>query len=278
MERFGLVGLPNAGKSSLYNALTGGGALATRYAFSTRESHLGVAKVPDHRLDALAEMSESRKVVNESVELVDIGGLVVGASRGEGLGNQFLAGIREVDAIVYVLRAFVDEDVPGSTDPLEQIRVLELELALADLEGVEGRGQTDEGRAIRQVVGRRGGRAGGGPRGAGRRSTDLPRRAGRRAAAAPTTVVPADEQAGAGRAQRRRVPRSGRRLEAAVRGELASDAGDVEVLSICAQIEAEVSQLEPAERKEMFDALGLGEGALPASCTPPTTCWGCARS
>ncbi len=138
MERFGLVGLPNAGKSSLYNALTGGGALATRYAFSTRESHLGVAKVPDHRLDALAEMSESRKVVNASVELVDIGGLVAGASRGEGLGNQFLAGIREVDAIVYVLRAFVDEDVPGSTDPLEQIRVLELELALADLEGVEG--------------------------------------------------------------------------------------------------------------------------------------------
>ena len=138
MERFGLVGLPNVGKSSLYNALTGGGALATRYAFSTRESHLGVAKVPDHRLDALAEMSESRKVVNASVELVDIGGLVAGASRGEGLGNQFLAGIREVDAIVYVLRAFVDEDVPGSTDPLEQIRVLELELALADLEGVEG--------------------------------------------------------------------------------------------------------------------------------------------
>src|SRR4249919_1367587 len=110
MERFGLIGLPNAGKSSLYNALTGGGALTTAYPFSTKDSNVGVAKVADHRLDALAEMSKSRNVVNAAVQVVDVGGLVEGASRGEGLGNRFLAGIREVDAIVYVLRAFEDDD------------------------------------------------------------------------------------------------------------------------------------------------------------------------
>ena len=137
MERFGLVGLPNAGKSSLYNALTGGGALAAPYAFATKDPNVGVAKVPDHRLDALAEMSKSRNVVHAAVQVVDIGGLVEGASKGEGLGNRFLGGIREVDAIVFVLRAFEDDDVPGPTDPLEHLRIVELELALADLETVE---------------------------------------------------------------------------------------------------------------------------------------------
>ena len=139
MERFGLVGLPNAGKSSLYNALTGGGALAAPYAFATKDPNIGVAKVPDDRLDRLAEMSRSRNVVHAAVQVVDIGGLVEGASKGEGLGNRFLANIREVDAVVFVLRAFVDDDVPGSPDPLEHLRVIELELALADLETVEKR-------------------------------------------------------------------------------------------------------------------------------------------
>src|SRR5919201_5862233 len=111
MERFGFVGLPNAGKSSLYNALAGGGALAAPYAFATRDPNVGVAKVPDHRLDALAAMSKSRNVVPASVQFSDIGGLVERAHQGEGLGNRFLAGIREVDAIVYVLRAHTDPDV-----------------------------------------------------------------------------------------------------------------------------------------------------------------------
>jgi len=139
MERFGLVGLPNAGKSSLYNALTGGGALAAPYAFATKDPNIGVAKVPDDRLDRLAAMSASKNVVHAAVEVVDIGGLVEGASKGEGLGNKFLANIREVDAIVFVLRAFVDDDVTGPSDPLEHLRVVELELALADLETVEKR-------------------------------------------------------------------------------------------------------------------------------------------
>src|SRR6056297_3886515 len=137
MERFGLVGLPNAGKSSQYNALTGGGALAAPYPFATKDPNIGVAKVPDDRLDRLSEMSKSKKTIHAQVEVVDIGGLVEGASTGEGLGNKFLANIRETDAIVFVLRAFEDDDVVGPSDPLEHLRIVETELALADLETVE---------------------------------------------------------------------------------------------------------------------------------------------
>src|SRR3954447_5676607 len=137
MERFGFVGLPNAGKSSLYNALSGGSVLAAPYPFATKDPNVGMAKVPDERLDRLAEMSHSKNVVPASVQFVDIGGLVEGASTGEGLGNKFLANIRETDAIVFVLRAFEDDDVPGPSDPLEHLRIVETELALADLETVE---------------------------------------------------------------------------------------------------------------------------------------------
>src|SRR5690606_3425108 len=119
------------------NALAGGGALAAPYAFATTDPNVGVAKVFDERLDALAAMSNTRTIVPASVQFTDIGGLVEGASKGEGLGNRFLAGIREVDAIVYVLRAFADADVPGPSDPLEHLRVVEIELTLADLETVE---------------------------------------------------------------------------------------------------------------------------------------------
>ena len=128
MERFGLVGLPNAGKSSLYNALTGGGALAAPYPFATKDPNIGVARVPDDRVERLGAMSKTKTLVHASVEVVDIGGLVEGASKGEGLGNKFLANIREVDAIVFVLRAFEDEDVTGPSDPIEHLRVVEIEL------------------------------------------------------------------------------------------------------------------------------------------------------
>ena len=125
MERFGLVGLPNAGKSSLYNALTGGGALAAPYAFATKDPNIGVAKVPDDRVEKLGAMSKTKTLVHAAVQVVDIGGLVEGASKGEGLGNKFLANIREVDAIVLVLRAFEDDDVPGPSDPIEHLRIVE---------------------------------------------------------------------------------------------------------------------------------------------------------
>src|SRR4051794_16711754 len=137
MERFGLVGLPNAGKSSLFNALTGASAAVAAHPFSTTESQVGIARVPDERLIRLAEMSASRKVVHATAEFVDIAGLQKGASQGEGLGNRFLHGIREVDAVCYVLRAFEDENVPGNTDPLADLTTLELELVLADAASAE---------------------------------------------------------------------------------------------------------------------------------------------
>src|SRR6202022_744190 len=137
MERLGLVGLPNAGKSSLFNALTGGSAPVAAHPFSTTETNVGVAQVPDHRVEALGEMSKSGKLVHTNVELVDIAGLVAGASTGEGLGNRCLAGIREADAICLVLRAFEDPNVPGDADPLADLQVLELELVLADLATAE---------------------------------------------------------------------------------------------------------------------------------------------
>src|SRR5436190_18970450 len=137
MERFGFVGLPNAGKSSLYNALAGGGALAAPYAFATVDPNVGVAKVPDPRVEALGAMSSSKQLIHASVQFVDIAGLVKGAAQGEGLGNRFLAHIREVDAIVFALRAFVDDDVPGSHDPVEQLHTLEVQLVYADLETLE---------------------------------------------------------------------------------------------------------------------------------------------
>ena len=133
----GIIGLPNAGKSSLYNALAGGGALAAPYAFATTDPNIGVANVPDKRLFLLGDMSDSKKIVPTTIQFTDIGGLVEGAAKGEGLGNRFLAGIREVDAIVFVLRAFPDPDVPGPVDPVEHLKVVEIELALADLETIQ---------------------------------------------------------------------------------------------------------------------------------------------
>src|SRR5579863_3764839 len=137
MERLGIVGLPNSGKSSLFNALTGGSALVAGHPFSTTETTVGVAQVPDDRLDRLAVMSSSRKVVPATVEFFDIAGLAAGASTGEGLGNRFLAGIREADALCLVLRAFEDPNVVGGSDPLEDLGVLELELVLADAATVD---------------------------------------------------------------------------------------------------------------------------------------------
>jgi len=265
MERFGLVGLPNAGKSSLYNALTGGGALAAPYAFATKDPNIGVAKVPDERLDRLAAMSTSKNVVHASIEVVDIGGLVEGASKGEGLGNRFLANIREVDAIVFVLRAFVDDDVPGPSDPLEHLRVVEIELALADLETVEKRRADVERRSKLD-------------RGLGDELDAL------RAAEAALSEGRPLYRAGLSTADREILAPffllTNRRVlvvvnvgeneldtipavEARVAAEF-NDAGDnVEVIGMCVQLEAEAASIvDPTERAEMLDGLGLGEGAL----------------
>ncbi|HTJ96017.1 MAG TPA: redox-regulated ATPase YchF [Rhodocyclaceae bacterium] len=136
----GIVGLPNVGKSTLFNALTKSGIAAENYPFCTIEPNVGIVEVPDSRLGELAKIVNPQKIQHAIVEFVDIAGLVAGASKGEGLGNQFLANIRETDAIVHVVRCFADENVihvAGKVDPLHDIEVIDTELALADLTAVE---------------------------------------------------------------------------------------------------------------------------------------------
>ena len=140
--KLGIVGLPNVGKSTLFNALTNAGAASANYPFCTIDPNVGVVAVPDKRLDALAEMYHPEKYTPAVMEFVDIAGLVKGASRGEGLGNKFLANIREVDAILHVVRCFENDDiihVDGSVDPLRDVETINLELIMSDLEVVERR-------------------------------------------------------------------------------------------------------------------------------------------
>ena len=265
MERFGLVGLPNVGKSSLYNALTGGGALAAPYPFATKDPNIGVAKVPDDRLDRLSAMSKSKQTIHAAVEVVDIGGLVEGASQGEGLGNKFLANIREVDAIVFVLRAFVNDDITGPSDPLEHLRVVEIELALADLETVEKRlHQTQrqakldksmaEETAHLQIA-------------YDALSEGLPLyRAGLtdevRDALAPYFLLTNRRVlvvVNVGEDDIEAIPEK----EAMVAAEFNNAGDNVEVIGMCVQMEAEAAAIEdPEERAEILEGFGLGEGAL----------------
>jgi GTP-binding protein YchF len=138
----GIVGLPNVGKSTLFNALTSAGALAANYPFATKEPNIGVITVPDPRLNELARLINPQKIVPTTVDILDIAGLIKGASKGEGLGNQFLANIREVDAILHVVRCFDDDNVvhvDGSISPIRDKEIIDIELGLKDLESVEKR-------------------------------------------------------------------------------------------------------------------------------------------
>lgn len=262
MERFGFVGLPNAGKSSLFNALAGGGALAAPYPFATKDPNVGVARVPDERVDLLADMSGSARAVHATVEFLDIGGLVAGASEGEGLGNRFLGAIREVDAVVYVLRAFDDSDIPGSPDPLEHLQTLEIELTLADLETVEERVDRRRKAAAADpslraeaeaLVAARDALAAGTPIYRSELSHDT------RVALRPyflLTNKPVLAVVNVGEAD---VDR----LEEKAKSVVDEMDDRAEVVAMCVQIEAEAIQLEPDERAEFLDAYHLGEGALP---------------
>lgn len=146
----GVVGLPNVGKSTLFNAITKAGAESANYPFCTIEPNVGVVAVPDHRLDVLGELYHTQKITHASLKFVDIAGLVKGASRGEGLGNRFLASIRECEAIVHVVRCFEDSNithVEGSINPLRDIETINIELSLADLESVSSRMEKTEKKA-----------------------------------------------------------------------------------------------------------------------------------
>lgn len=262
MERLGIVGLPNSGKSSLFNALTGGSALVAPHPFSTTETTIGVAQVPDSRLEQLAEMSASRKVVHATVEFVDIAGLVAGSSTGEGLGNRFLAGIREADALCLVLRAFEDPNVVGSSDPLDDLGVLELELVLADVATVDG--QIDRRRKAAKSD----------------KSLTGGVEALERAKASLDSGVPiyrstldADDRAhlkeffllsnkpvlGVVNLGEDQVADS----DSIIKPVAEELGGHGEVLGVSVELEAEAARLDPADRAELLEGLGLGEGALP---------------
>ena len=261
VQRFGLVGLPNSGKSSLFNALTGGDSPVAPYAFTTVDSHLGEAKVADDRLDLIAATSGSAKVTPATVQFSDIGGLAAGAARGEGLGNRFLGGIREVDAVVLIVRAFGSEEVEGIDDPLESLLTLELELSLADLESLErqmdkkrrqAKGDVSVGPEVARMARAAEVLAGGTPLW----RSDLP--VTERELLAPcflltnkpvVAVVNVDEQAPVAD------------TEAAVDG-VSSALGGAQTLAACARLEAEVAELPETERAEMAESLGLGKGAL----------------
>ncbi|HEX7166610.1 MAG TPA: redox-regulated ATPase YchF [Acidimicrobiales bacterium] len=263
MEKIGIVGLPNAGKSSLFNALTGGSAVVAPHPFSTTETNVGVAQVPDDRLLRLSEMSKSKKTVHTGVEFVDIAGLAKGASTGEGMGNRFLAGIREADALCFVLRAFEDDEVVGGTDPLDDLQTLELELVLADATSVEN-----------QVEKRR--------KAARADKSLLPEVAALDHALELLQGGTPLYRAGLTPDERQLLKTfflltnksvlavvnlgedqldSADEIAAPVVAELAG--GAEAVLAVSVQLEAEAAQLPADERAELLDGLGLGEGALP---------------
>ena len=144
--KIGVVGLPNVGKSTLFNAITEAGAESANYPFCTIEPNVGIVDVPDARLEVLGKLYNTQKITPASIEFVDIAGLVAGASHGEGLGNKFLSHIREVDAIVHVVRCFDNDNiihVSGNVDPLRDIEIINLELVLADLETVTKKYEKD---------------------------------------------------------------------------------------------------------------------------------------
>ena len=268
MLRLGIVGLPNVGKSTLFNALTSARALVANYPFATIEPNTGIVQVPDSRLETLAGIVSPERTVPAVVEFVDIAGLVKGASQGEGLGNQFLANIREVDAIVHVVRCFEDDDIQhvmGPVDPVRDREVINIELGLADLASVEKR--------LDKTT--RAARSGDPQAKVEQRLLEAVRdelAAGRPA----RTVVPTAEEAATFRGFNLLTAKpvlyaanvaeheiaAGNRHVAALRAALERDAETAEVVTFSAKVEAELAELAPEDRAEFLESLGLSESGL----------------
>jgi len=268
MLRLGIVGLPNVGKSTLFNALNSAKALVANYPFATIEPNTGIVQVPDGRLEALARIVSPERTVAAAVEFVDIAGLVKGASEGEGLGNQFLANIREVDAVVHVVRCFDDPDVQhimASVDPVRDREVINIELALADLASVEKRldktARTAKSGDVQARLEQRLLEAARDALAAGRPARAVVPNAEEAATVRGFNLLTAKPVLYAANVGEHEIA-PGNAYVDALRAALLRDDERAEIVPFSAKVEAELAELEPEDRAEFLHSLGLTESGL----------------